>query len=98
VAKIKKNLKYEVHKSVTYVNPTGLVTHIDQNLLFTRGELYHEARKVEFINKNKKPIVLPNYNFEFSVGGYFRNLSSSLGHWITIQTVKAESPPSLLLW
>ena len=45
VTKMKKNLKYEVLKSVTYVNPEGLVTHIDQNVLFTRGELTHEARK-----------------------------------------------------
>lgn len=45
VTKMKKNLKYEVLKSVTYVNPEGLVTHIDQNVLFTRGELTHEREK-----------------------------------------------------
>ena len=43
VTKMKKNLKYEVLKSVTYVNAEGLVTHIDQKVLFTRGELTHEA-------------------------------------------------------
>ena len=39
VTKMKKNLKYEVLKSVTYVNPDGRVTHIDQKVRFTRGEL-----------------------------------------------------------
>ena len=40
---MKKNLKYEVLESVTYVNAEGLVTHIDQKVRFTRGELIHEA-------------------------------------------------------
>ena len=64
---MKKNLKYEVLKSVTYVNPEGLVTHIDQKVLFTRGELTHEARKVEIFYENKKPAVLLTNNFDFSV-------------------------------
>ena len=67
VTRMKKNLKYEVLKSVTYVNPEGLVTHIDQNVLFTRGELTHEARKVEIFYENKKPVVLLSNNFDFSV-------------------------------
>ena len=67
VTRMKKNLKYEVLKSVTYVNPEGLVTHIDQNVLFTRGELTHEARKVEIFYENKKPVVLLTNNFDFSV-------------------------------
>ena len=54
-------------KSATYVNPEGLVTHIDQNVLFTRGELTHEARKVEIFYENKKPVVLLSNNFDFSV-------------------------------
>ena len=49
VTRMKKNLKYEGLKSVTYVNPEGLVTHIDQNVLFTRGELTPEARKVDLL-------------------------------------------------
>ena len=45
VTKMKKNLKYEELESITYVNPQGLVTHIDKKVLFTRGELTHEARR-----------------------------------------------------
>ena len=67
VTRMKKNLKYEALKSVTYVNPEGLVTHIGQNVLFTRGELTHEARKVEIFYENKKPVVLLTNNFYFSV-------------------------------
>jgi hypothetical protein len=67
VTKMKKNLKYEVLKSVTYVNQEGLVTHVDQNVLFTRGELTHEARKVEIFYENKKSVVLLSNNFDFSV-------------------------------
>ena len=47
VTKMKKNLKYEVLESVMYVNTEGLVAHIDQKVRFTRGELIHEARRVE---------------------------------------------------
>ena len=67
VTKMKKNLNYKVLKSTTYVNPDGLVTHIDQKVLFTRGELTHEARRVELFNEKKKPVVLLTNNFEFSV-------------------------------
>ena len=34
VTKMKKNLKYEVQESVTYVNVQELVTHIDQKVRF----------------------------------------------------------------
>ena len=67
VTKMKKNLKYEVLDSITYVNPEGLVTHIDQKLIFTRGDLTHEARRVELFGENKKPVVLLTNNFDFSV-------------------------------
>ena len=67
VTKMKKNLNYKVLKSTTYVNPDGLVTHIDQKVLFTRGKLTHEARRVEIFNEKKKPVVLLTNNFEFSV-------------------------------
>ena len=39
VTRMKKNPKYEVLKSVTYVNPEGLVTHIDQNVCLPEGNL-----------------------------------------------------------
>jgi len=64
---MKKNLKYEVLESVTYVNAEGLVTHIDQKVRFTRGELIHEARRVEIFYETKKTVVLLTNNFEFTV-------------------------------
>ena len=64
---MKKNLKYEVLESVTYVDPHGLVTHIDQKVRFTRGELTHEARRVEIFEEKKKPVTLLTNNFEFTV-------------------------------
>ena len=67
VTKMKKNLNYRVIGSVTYVNPKGLVTHIDQKVQFTRGELTHEARRVEIFHENKKPVVLLTNNFDFTV-------------------------------
>ena len=67
VTKMKKNLKFEVLESVTYVNPKGLVTHIDQKVRFTRGELTHDARRVEIFEEKKKPVVLLTNNFGFSV-------------------------------
>ena len=67
VTKMKKNLKYEVLESVTYVNAKGLVTHIDQKVRFIGGELTHEARRVEIFYAGKKPVVLLTNNFEFTV-------------------------------
>lgn len=64
---MKKNLKYEVLESVTYVNPKGLVTHIDQKVRFTRGELTHYARRVEIFEEKKKPVVLLTNSFDFPV-------------------------------
>ena len=40
VTKMKKNLKYEILESVTYVNPDGQVTHNDQKIRFIRGETH----------------------------------------------------------
>ena len=71
VTKTKKNLKFEVLESVTYVNADGLVTHIDQKVRFTRGELIHEARRVEIVCETKKPVVLLTNNFEFTVEDIF---------------------------
>ena len=38
-----------------------------QKVLFTRGELTHEALRVEIFTEKKKPVVLVTNNFEFSV-------------------------------
>ena len=64
---MKKNLKYEVLEFVMYVNTEGFVAHIDQKVRFTRGELIHEARRVDIFYANKKPVVLLTNNFDFSV-------------------------------
>lgn len=66
VTKMKKNLKFDVLESVAYVNPDGLVTHIDQKVRFTRGELTHDARRVEIFDEKKTVVLLTN-NVEFSV-------------------------------
>lgn len=54
-------------ESVTYVNMQGKVTHIDQKVRFTRGELTHEARRVEIFYETKSPVVLLSNNTEISV-------------------------------
>ena len=67
VTKMKKNLNYEVEESVAYVNSAGLVTYIDQKVLFTRDKLNHEARRVEIFHEKKKPVVLLTNNFDFTI-------------------------------
>jgi len=68
VTKMKKNLKYKELSSVAYVSKDGLVTHTDMHILFEKGELKHEARKVElWSNNSKKSVVLLTNNFELSV-------------------------------
>lgn len=67
VTKMKKNLRYDVVDSVTYVDQQGLVTHIDQKVLFYRRDLVHEARRVVIFSEKKKPVTLLTNNFEFSV-------------------------------
>ena len=43
------------------------MTHIDQKVRFTRGELTHDARRVEIFDEKKKPLVLLTNNSDFSV-------------------------------
>ena len=96
VTKMKKNFNYKVLISTTYVNPDGHVTHIDQKVLFTRGELTNEARKVEIFNEKKKPVVLLTNNFEFSVEDI-----SEIYHlrWAieSVQTAQTDFSTSFLL-
>ena len=47
VTKMKKNLRYSQLTSVTYINPQGLATHTDKRILLEKGDLKHEARRVE---------------------------------------------------
>jgi len=37
---MKKNLKYEELESFTYINPQGLVTHIDKKVLFSMMKVH----------------------------------------------------------
>ena len=52
VTKMKKNLTYKELSSVTYVSPDGLVTHTDKRILFQKGEIRYEARRVELWSDN----------------------------------------------
>lgn len=68
VTKMKKNLKYKVLESVTYVNPEGMVAYKDQKVLFEKGDLKHESRRVEiWYNDKKQSVVLLTNNFELTL-------------------------------
>jgi len=68
VTKMKKNLKYTVISSVMYVNEKGLVTAKEEKIVFEKGNLRHESRKVEIWEENSaKSVVLLTNNFDFSV-------------------------------
>lgn len=68
VTKMKKNLRYKEIDSVTYVSPDGLVTHTDKRIRFEKGEIRHEARRVElWSNESHKSVVLLTNNFELDV-------------------------------
>ena len=62
---LEKKLFDNILKGV--INAEGIVTHIDQKVRFTRGELIHEARRVEIFYETKKPVVLLTNNFDFTV-------------------------------
>ena len=68
VTKMKKNLTYTELSSVTYVSPDGLVTHTDKKIVFEKGEIRHQARRVELWSDNShKSVVLLTNNFELDV-------------------------------
>ena len=67
VTKMKKNLRYTVLSSVISVNEYGLAECRDERILFEKGELKHESRRVEMRSKaEKKSVVLLTNNFELS--------------------------------
>ena len=67
VTKMKKNLRYTVLSSVISINEYGLAECRDERILFEKGELRHESRRVEMWSKGaKKSIVLLTNNFELS--------------------------------
>ncbi|WP_319505522.1 transposase [Bacteroides graminisolvens] len=98
VTKMKRNLKYEVLESITYVNPQGLVTHIDQKVSFTRNELTHEARRVAIFDNKKKAVVLLTNNFEFSVEDISEIYRLKWGHREPVQAAQAKLSAAFLLW
>ena len=68
VTKMKKKLKYTVISSVMYVNEKGLVVAKEERIVFEKGDLRHESRKVEIWEENKtQSVVLLTNNFEFSI-------------------------------
>ncbi len=68
VTKMKKNLRYDELSSVSYVSPDGLVTHTDKRIVFRKGDLRHESRRVELWRQERtKSVVLLTNNFELSV-------------------------------
>ena len=59
VTKMNKNLTYREISSITYVSTDGLVTHTDKKIVFEKGEIRHEARRVElWSNNSHKSVVL----------------------------------------
>ena len=68
VTKMKNNLIYRELSSVTYVSPDGLVTHTDKKIVFEKGGIRHETRRVElWSNNSHKSVVLLTNNFELEV-------------------------------
>ncbi len=68
VTKMKKNLRYKELSSVSYVSPDGLVTHTDKRIVFQKGDLRHESRRVELWSQDStKSVILLTNNFELSV-------------------------------
>lgn len=67
VTKMKKNLRYRVLSSVISINEHGLAECRDERILFEKGELKHESRRVELWREgSKKSVVLLTNNFELS--------------------------------
>ena len=65
---MKNNLTYKELSSVTYVSPDGLVTHTDKKIIFEKGEIRHEAIRVElWSNNSHKSVVLLTNNFKLDV-------------------------------
>ena len=64
---LKAEVRYTVLSSVISVNEYGLAECRDERILFEKGELKHESRRVEMWSKGaKKSVVLLTNNFELS--------------------------------
>ncbi|MDD5988839.1 MAG: transposase, partial [Bacteroidales bacterium] len=98
VTKMKKNLNYKVEESVAYVNSAGLVTYIDQKVLFTRDKLNHEARRVEIFHEKKKPVVLLTNNCDFTIEDVSEIYRLRWAIESLYKQLKQNFPPTFLLW
>lgn len=68
VTKMKKNLVYSELKSCIHVTADGVVSHKDSRIVFEKGDLRHESRRVELWHEDKrKAVVLLTNNFDLPV-------------------------------
>ena len=65
VTKMKKNQRFEVQESAFMVNEEGLAVLNDALVIFTKGEIQHKSRKIEYWEKEKlQSSVLLTNNFD----------------------------------
>lgn len=65
VTKMKKNQRFEVQESNFRVNEEGLAVLNDALVIFTKGEIQHKSRKIEYWEKEKlQSSVLLTNNFD----------------------------------
>lgn len=65
VTKMKKNQRYKVANSCHYVNENGLLVFKDQSITFSKDEIVHQSRRIEYWEECKEnPIVLLTNNFD----------------------------------
>lgn len=65
VTKMKKNQRFEIQKSCYRVNENGLIALNDAEVIFTKDDIKHASRKIEYWEQNKKQSsVLLTNNFE----------------------------------
>jgi len=96
---MKNTLTYKVLKSITYVNPKGLVTHTDQYIVFQKGDLRHKSRRVELWSENeKKSVVLLTNNFDLSVGDIEEIYKRRWTIETCLQTAQTELSTTFILW
>src|SRR5690606_34002948 len=65
VTKMKKNQRFETQQSCCRVNEKGLVVLNDAKVIFSKDDIKHTSRKIEYWEQNKKQSsVLLTNNFE----------------------------------
>ena len=66
VTKMKKNLTFRTLSSATLVTPDGLVEMTVSKVLFTKDDVVHTARMIEYRNGEGKRATLLTNNFDLS--------------------------------